>query len=79
MELKDIVKHLNVHIDMRMKEFDRIAKESKRLRQEAEKKEEHLVIIFNSLKDVHPMIYAQYPERKEFFDALVQIAKDNNE
>jgi len=72
MELKKILEHLEKHIDMRMEEFDRIAIESKKLRQQAEKKEEQLALIFDGLKDVHPIIYDRYPERKELFDALAE-------
>lgn len=76
MELNKILSLLQTKIDERMKVFTTLAKESKKLLQEAHAKERAMATLYVELEPIHPIIREQNPELCDLFDSLVLLDKD---
>lgn len=76
MELNKLLPLLQKSIDKEMLELNRLGQESKKLLQQAHKKERELAAHFMTLKPVHAIVREQNPTLCEFFDSLVELDKD---
>ena len=76
MELKQLLKELETHINTRMEEFTSLGQECKKLQKQVSDLQDKMAKIFMSLEPVHPIIRHQHPEMNDLFDALLEIAED---
>ena len=77
MELKDLLRELELHINTRMEEFTALGQKCKKLQKEVISLQDKMKKIFMTLEPVHPIIRHQNPEMNELFDALVEVDKEN--
>lgn len=75
MELKDLLKELQKHIDTRMDEFAALGTKCKKVQREVYELQEKMSKIFKSLEAVHPIIIKQHPDKKELFEGLMEPYK----
>ena len=78
MELNKLLPLLEQAINQKMLQFTTLGKESKKLLQEAEKKERQMASLFMELEPVHPIIRQQHPTMCDLFDSLIELDKENN-
>lgn len=77
MELKELLNLLEEQINTKMKELNKLGKESKKLLSQSDQKQLQMAKIFKELEPVQSVIREQNPKLCGLFDSLVELDKDN--